>query len=89
MAKFNWLHKYSCSTDILFTSNLFVKVLRIFLFYVSFRLAMGRGKLTLQTKFQIQSLFENGFSQREIARRLNVSQKCVFDIVQKMKKNYL
>ena len=48
---------------------------------------MGRGKVTIQTKVQIKSLFENGFGQREIVRRLNISQKCVFGVVHKVKKN--
>ncbi|CAF4645019.1 unnamed protein product [Rotaria sp. Silwood2] len=48
---------------------------------------MGRGIVAHEKKIEIKSLLENGFGQQYIARQLNVSQKCVFGVAQKLKQN--
>ncbi|CAF5065703.1 unnamed protein product, partial [Rotaria sp. Silwood1] len=48
---------------------------------------MGRVIVAHEKKIEIKSLLENGFGQQYIARQLNVSQKCVFDVAQKLKQN--
>ncbi|CAF2111022.1 unnamed protein product, partial [Rotaria magnacalcarata] len=48
---------------------------------------MGHVKVTLQKKIEIKTWLDTGLSQREVARRSGVSQKCVFGVSSKVKKN--
>ncbi|CAF3471855.1 unnamed protein product [Rotaria socialis] len=46
---------------------------------------MGRVKVTHDKKVAIKTLLETGLSQRAVAQLLNVSQKCVFGVSNKLK----